>query len=168
MSKHEVSSWRQCRPVPVVRGRRKGIREVRVSEGWATAGPNAKSWLVCREVKWTGLRNPPGELAILLDPYMARRKSKHNTLGNHLTGHTPICRGAQTGVKASIACPRSRFSPCSVTLCLSPRLLVSCLCSPVSPEPAACVRGRVPRSVCFVSSMQPHLAVGLSVCRPSV
>lgn len=64
--------------MPLVRGMRKGFREVRVSEDWATAGPNAKSWArVPGSVRWTGLRNPPGELAILLDPYMARPELNH-------------------------------------------------------------------------------------------
>lgn len=105
-----------------------------MSEGWATAGPNAKLWFVSWEVKWTGLRNPPGELCHTLDPYMARRKL------NHMLG-AERCQ--------SLKClPTVPTFPCSVTLCLS-------LLSPRSPPPRP-GKGSALSLFCFLNATSPR------------
>lgn len=164
MSKHEVFSWRQCRWYA---GSGRGPGRFECLRVGRRLGRMPNHGLVCREVKWTGLGNPPGELAILLDPYMARPRLNHN---NNTRVPSKV-RGARLPDRCQslLRClPTVPIFPCR-------RDSVPCLC-PVSALSPPCLPGA--RRVrpgkgsalrfCFVSSMQPHLAVGLSVCQPSV
>lgn len=161
MAKHEVFSWRQCRWL-AGGGRGPGEGEC-VSEG--LGGGWTECQITVRVVGSPGHGNGrvweshPGKSALLWTPtrqgtldytvvYMARRRLKHMlgadrcqslTLPAHGPGF-PLHRDSVPGE--------------------------ACVCR--LPGARRVGRGRIPRSVCFVSSMQPHLAVGLSVCRPSV